>query len=111
MPRGKRSGGKPPKCPIERYGQSDKKRINNPPFGLVVPETDPIAPTHKTDDDLTPVRQPRDLQVCLRRGAGMPCSKEYFLVSRLFSGGMTETLAALEREWNNRIDRTQCVLT
>src|SRR6266481_5260572 len=46
MPRGKTSG-KPPKRPIERYEHSDKKRINNPPVGLVTPETDPPLPTHK----------------------------------------------------------------
>src|ERR1700680_2105486 len=48
MPRGKTSGGKPPKRPIERYEHTDKKRINNPPVGLVTPDTDPVAPTHKT---------------------------------------------------------------
>jgi len=55
MPRGKTSGGKPPKRPIERYEHSDKKRINNPPVGLVTPETDPVAPTHKTYDYIPPV--------------------------------------------------------
>src|SRR5271166_2398161 len=55
MPRGKKSGGKPPKRPIERYEHSDKKRINNPPVGLVTPETDPVAPTHKTYDYVAPV--------------------------------------------------------
>jgi adenine-specific DNA-methyltransferase len=55
MPRGKTSGGKPPKRPIERYEHSDKKRINNPPVGLVTPETDPVAPTHKTYDYVAPV--------------------------------------------------------
>jgi adenine-specific DNA-methyltransferase len=55
MPRGKKSGGKPPKRPIERYEHSDKKRINNPPVGLVTPETDPVAPTHKTYDYIPPV--------------------------------------------------------
>jgi adenine-specific DNA-methyltransferase len=55
MPRGKTSGGKPPKRPIERYEHSDKKRINNPPVGLVTPETDPVAPTHKTYDYVSPV--------------------------------------------------------
>jgi len=54
MPRGKTSGGKPPKRPIERYEHSDKKRINNPPVGLVTPETDPVAPTHKTYDYVAP---------------------------------------------------------
>ena len=33
----------------------DKKRINNPPVGLVTPETDPVAPTHKTYDYVAPV--------------------------------------------------------
>ena len=46
MPLKKRTGGKPSKRPIERYEHSDKKRINNPPVGLVTPETDPVAPTH-----------------------------------------------------------------
>lgn len=55
MPRGKTSGGKPPKRPIERYEHTDKKRINNPPVGLVTPETDPVAPTHKTYDYIPPV--------------------------------------------------------
>jgi adenine-specific DNA-methyltransferase len=55
MPRAKTSGGKPPKRPIERYEHSDKKRINNPPVGLVTPETDPVAPTHKTYDYVAPV--------------------------------------------------------
>src|SRR5579863_7706622 len=55
MPPGKTSGGKPPKRPIERYEHSDKKRINNPPVGLVTPETDPVAPTHKTYDYIPPV--------------------------------------------------------
>jgi adenine-specific DNA-methyltransferase len=55
MPRGKTGGGKPPKRPIERYEHRDKKRINNPPVGLVTPETDPVAPTHKTYDYVTPV--------------------------------------------------------
>ena len=55
MPRGKTSGGKPPKRPIERYEHSDKKRINNPPVGLVTPETDPVVPTHKTYDHVAPV--------------------------------------------------------
>src|SRR5229473_272812 len=54
MPRGKTSGGKPTKRPIERYEHTDKKRINNPPVGLVTPETDPVAPTHKTYDYTTP---------------------------------------------------------
>jgi hypothetical protein len=47
MPRKRRTGGMPSKRPIERYEHSDKKRINNPPVGLVIPETDPILPTHK----------------------------------------------------------------
>jgi len=55
MPRQKTGGGKPPKRPIERYEHSDKKRINNPPVGLVTPETDPVAPTHKTYDYVAPV--------------------------------------------------------
>jgi adenine-specific DNA-methyltransferase len=55
MPLKKRTGGKPSKRPIERYEHSDKKRINNPPVGLVTPETDPVAPTHKTYDYVAPV--------------------------------------------------------
>ena len=55
MARGKRDGGKPSKRPIERYEHKDKQRINNPPVGLVTPETDPVAPTHKTYDYPAPV--------------------------------------------------------
>jgi adenine-specific DNA-methyltransferase len=55
MPRKKGTGGTPTKRPIERYEHSDKKRINNPPVGLVTPETDPVAPTHKTYDHVAPV--------------------------------------------------------
>jgi adenine-specific DNA-methyltransferase len=55
MPGRKKSGDKPPKRPIERYEHRDKKRINNPPVGLVTPETDPVAPTHKTYDYVPPV--------------------------------------------------------
>src|SRR5664279_4596020 len=55
MPRGKTSGGKPSKRPIERYEHKGKKRINNPPVGLVTPETDPVLPTHKIYDYVDPV--------------------------------------------------------
>jgi adenine-specific DNA-methyltransferase len=55
MPRGKTTGGKPPKRPIERYEHTNKKRINNPPVGLVTPETDPVATTQKTYDYVPPV--------------------------------------------------------
>lgn len=48
MVRGKGKGGKPPKRPIERYEHRDKKRVNNPPVGLVTPQTDPPAATRKT---------------------------------------------------------------
>ncbi len=36
------------KRPIETYEHKDKKRINNPPVGLVTPETDPDAVKKKT---------------------------------------------------------------
>jgi adenine-specific DNA-methyltransferase len=54
MPRKKRTGG-PPKRPIGRYEHTDKKRINNPPVGLVTPQTDPLLPTHKIYDYTQPV--------------------------------------------------------
>lgn len=54
MPRGK-TNGKPKKRPIDRYEHTGKKRINNPPVGLVTPETDPPLPTHKVYDYLQPV--------------------------------------------------------
>jgi len=42
MARGKGDDTKhPKKRPIERYEHKDKKRINNPPVGLVTPQTDP----------------------------------------------------------------------
>jgi adenine-specific DNA-methyltransferase len=34
--------------PIESYEHRDKKRVNNPPAGLVTPETDPDAGAKKT---------------------------------------------------------------
>ncbi len=55
MPRKKGTGGVPTKRPIDRYEHKGKKRINNPPVGLVTPETDPVAPTHKTYDYIPPV--------------------------------------------------------
>jgi adenine-specific DNA-methyltransferase len=55
MPRTKGTGKAPAKRPIDRYEHTDKKRINNPQVGLVTPETDPVAPTHKTYDYLPPV--------------------------------------------------------
>lgn len=55
MPGSKKSGGKPSKRPIERYEHRDKRRINNPPVGLVTPETDPVAPTRKIYDYIPPV--------------------------------------------------------
>src|SRR5438309_1242318 len=55
MPRKKSTGGTTPKRPIERYEHNDKKRINNPPVGLVTPETDPVAATHKAYDYAAPV--------------------------------------------------------
>ena len=39
---------KPKKRPIEQYDHKSKKRINNPPVGLVTPRTDPPTPTHRT---------------------------------------------------------------
>ena len=35
------------KKPIEQYDHKDKKRTNNPPVGLVKPETDPDMPAKK----------------------------------------------------------------
>ena len=40
---------------IERYEHTGKKRTNNPPVGLVTPETDPPLPTHKVYDYIEPV--------------------------------------------------------
>jgi len=54
MPRGKTSG-KPTKRPIERYEHTGKKRVNNPPVGLVTPETDPPLPAQEIYDYLQPV--------------------------------------------------------
>ena len=36
------------KRPIETYEHADKQRLNNPPVGLVVPDTDPDAGKQKT---------------------------------------------------------------
>lgn len=54
--KGKNSGnGHAKKRAIDRYEHTDKKRINNPPVGLVTPETDPPLPTHKIYDYIEPV--------------------------------------------------------
>jgi adenine-specific DNA-methyltransferase len=56
MPRKKGpTNGPTRKRPIERYEHTDKKRVNNPQVGLVTPETDPVASTHKTYDYVKPV--------------------------------------------------------
>lgn len=47
--------GHPKKRHIERYEHTGKKRTNNPPVGLVTPETDPPLPTHKVYDYIEPV--------------------------------------------------------
>ena len=62
MPRKKVIGGTPAKRPIERYEHSDKKRINNPPVGLVTPQTYTIAPPPKIYDYVTPVPSVRPRQ-------------------------------------------------
>ena len=48
MPRGKNSTRATDKRAIESYEHRDKERVNNPPAGLVTPETDPDAVTKKT---------------------------------------------------------------
>jgi adenine-specific DNA-methyltransferase len=54
--KGKNGGtGHSKKRPIERYEHKDKKRINNPPVGLVTPQTDPLLPTHKVYDYVQPI--------------------------------------------------------
>jgi adenine-specific DNA-methyltransferase len=54
--RGKNAGNDhPKKRHIERYEHTGKKRVNNPPVGLVTPETDPPLPTHKVYDYIEPV--------------------------------------------------------
>ena len=47
---------KPKKRPIEQYDHTDEKRINNPPVGLVTPETDPDGgpKTYAYDPHLDP---------------------------------------------------------
>jgi adenine-specific DNA-methyltransferase len=44
----KKDQPKTKKRPIEQYDHKDKTRVNNPPVGLVTPQTDPPTPTHKT---------------------------------------------------------------
>lgn len=59
------AGSKSPKRPIEQYEHRDAERLNNPPVGLVTPETDPIAPppgasakkTYQYDPHLDPSLQ------------------------------------------------------
>jgi adenine-specific DNA-methyltransferase len=53
--KGKNGTGHSKKRAIDRYEHTGKKRINNPPVGLVTPETDPPLPTHKIYDYIEPV--------------------------------------------------------
>jgi adenine-specific DNA-methyltransferase len=54
--KGKNGGnGHAKKRAIDRYEHTDKKRVNNPPVGLVNPETEPPIPTHKVYDYIDPV--------------------------------------------------------
>ena len=46
---------KPRKRPIEQYDHKGKKRVNNPPVGLVNTDTEPPVATHKTYDYIQPV--------------------------------------------------------
>ncbi len=55
MPREKKADGKPRKRPVEQYDHKGKKRLNNPPVGLVTPQTDPLAPTQKSYEYEKPV--------------------------------------------------------
>ena len=54
--KGKNGGaGHAKKRAIDRYEHTGKKRVNNPPVGLVTPQTDPPLPTHKVYDYIAPV--------------------------------------------------------
>jgi adenine-specific DNA-methyltransferase len=46
------------KRPIESYEHRDKERVNNPPVGLVTPETDPDAGTKEKEIRLRPASGP-----------------------------------------------------
>lgn len=48
---------KPAKRKVESYQHKDKKRLNNPPVGLVTPETDPepAKKTYEYDPHLDPL--------------------------------------------------------
>src|SRR6516164_6988799 len=50
---------RPEKRPIEQYSHPDKKRVNNPPVGLVTPETDQkeTQRTYSYDPHLDPSLQ------------------------------------------------------
>ena len=57
--RGSRARQAPRRKPIEQYEHADKERINNPPVGLVTPETDPAAgkKQYRYDPHLDPALQ------------------------------------------------------
>jgi adenine-specific DNA-methyltransferase len=56
MARKKKTNGK---RPIESYEHRDKKRVNNPPVGLVTPDTDPDAGQKKKTYAYDPHRDPQ----------------------------------------------------
>ena len=51
MPRKAKASSPNLKKPIEQYDHQDKKRTNNPPVGLVTPETDQDKPAKKYSYD------------------------------------------------------------
>jgi adenine-specific DNA-methyltransferase len=82
------------KKPIEQYDHRDKKRLNNPPVGLVTPETDPESgekTTYRYDPHIDPA-----LQFDSQRS-----QVEKIIDNGLASETIEETKAALA-EWKKR---------
>jgi len=108
----KRSPRKPAKKPIERYEHPDKKRVNNPPVGLVTPETDVEEgkKTYRYDPHIDPA-----LQFDSGKGTGHAAEIERIIENGLAAKSMEEVRAALAElkrrrspylNWAGKAERT-----
>lgn len=79
MPRKKRQSSENTKRPIESYEHRDKQRLNNPPVGLVTPDTDPYAGERKLMDVKTLETWLWDAACAIRGPVDAPKFKDYIL--------------------------------
>jgi len=94
------------KPPIESYRHADKERVNNPPVGLVTPDTDPDAGprTHAYDSHL----DERKLQEAVQRIVAAAQPRRIILFGSYGRGdaaaGSDLDLMVIERNVDNRYE-------